>query len=198
MGNDARLITHVQQAAHSFASVLAVVKGAPVHVHTDKFIGKLRIKIARDLFCIFQGLFAVVEGMRRGIEPFVPLERRRLLLGPAEGELKTARAELADQRGRVEQDVRTALIELETTMGQVRLAETNRPYAGENLAEARDRFGAGVATTVEVVQAQEQVAKAEVDYISSLFSFDLAKLSLARASGEAEATLSQLLGGGQQ
>ncbi|MBV9224086.1 MAG: hypothetical protein JOY85_08660, partial [Acidobacteriaceae bacterium] len=51
------------------------------------------------------------------------------------------------------------------------------------------------ATTVEVVQAQEQVAGAESDYISSLFSFDLAKLSLARATGEAESSLTNLLGG---
>ena len=107
----------------------------------------------------------------------------------AEATLKQRRAELADQRGRVEQDVRTALIELETAMGQVQVAESNRGYANETLTEARDRFGAGVATTVEVVQAQEQVAGAESDYISSLFSFNLAKLTLARATGEAEADL---------
>jgi outer membrane protein TolC len=48
---------------------------------------------------------------------------------------------------------------------------------------------------VEVVQAQEQVAGAESDYISSLFSFDLAKLSLARATGEAETDIADLLKG---
>lgn len=110
----------------------------------------------------------------------------------AEATLKQRRAELADQRGKVEQDVRTALIELETAMGQVQLAQSNRGYASETLNEARDRFNAGVATTVEVVQAQEQVAGAEADYISSLFSFNLAKLSLARATGEAEADLPHL------
>ncbi|MBV8895075.1 MAG: TolC family protein [Acidobacteriaceae bacterium] len=110
----------------------------------------------------------------------------------AEATLKQRRAELADQRGRVEQEVRTALIELETAMGQVQLAQSNRSYANETLNEARDRFNAGVATTVEVVQAQEQVAGAEADYISSLFSFNLAKLSLARATGEAEADLPHL------
>lgn len=113
----------------------------------------------------------------------------------AEATLKQRRAELADQRGRVEQEVRTALIELETAMGQVRLAASNRSYANETLSEARDRFGAGVATTVEVVQAQEQVAGAEADYISSLFSLNLAKLSLARATGEAEADLPNLFRG---
>ncbi len=113
----------------------------------------------------------------------------------AQATLDERRAELADQQARVEQDVRTALIELETATGQVKLAETNRGYANETLVEARDRFNAGVATTVEVVQAQEQVAGAENDYISSLFSFNLAKLTLARATGEAEKNLPGLLKG---
>ncbi len=113
----------------------------------------------------------------------------------AEATLHQRQAELADERGKVEQDVRTALIELDTATGQVHLAESNRKYAGETLNEARDRFSAGVATTLEVVQAQEQVAGAESDYISSLFSLDLAKLALARAMGEAESDLPDLLKG---
>jgi outer membrane protein TolC len=113
----------------------------------------------------------------------------------ADATLDQRRAELADQRGRIEQQVRVALIELETASGQVRLAQNNRALAAETLTESRDRFNAGVSTTVEVVQAQQQVASAESDYISSLFSFNLAKLSLARATGEAESDLADLLPG---
>ena len=113
----------------------------------------------------------------------------------AEATLQQRQAELADQRSAVEQQVRDALIELQTATGQVRVAESNRGYAHETLSESRDRFAAGVATTVEVVQAQEQVASAENDYISSLFSFDLARFSLARAMGVAEADLPNLLKG---
>ena len=113
----------------------------------------------------------------------------------AEATLRQRQAEYADQRVRVDEDVRTALIELETATGQVRLAETNRGYANETLRESRDRFNLGVATTVEVVQAQEQVAGAESDYISSLFAFDLARLALSRAMGQAETDLPGLLTG---
>lgn len=113
----------------------------------------------------------------------------------AEATLHQRQAELADQRGRVEQDVRTALIELQTALGQVKLAESNRNYANDTLSQARDRFSAGVATTVEVVQAQEQVASAESDYISSLFSYNLSKLALARATGDAESQTPNLLKG---
>jgi outer membrane protein TolC len=116
----------------------------------------------------------------------------------AEATLSQRRAELADARAHVEQDVRDALIELQAVTGQVTVAESNRQYANETLQQARDRFGAGVATTVEVVQAQEQVANAENDYISSLFAYDLAKLGLARATGKTETDLTNVLRGKQQ
>lgn len=104
----------------------------------------------------------------------------------AQTTLHQRQAELADQRGRVEQGVRNALIELETALGQVKVAESNRTLAADTLTQSRDRFAAGVATTLEVVQAQQQVASAESDYISSLFSLNLARLSLAREMGETE------------
>lgn len=115
----------------------------------------------------------------------------------AETTLHQRQAELADQRGHVEEDVRTALVELRTAIGQVHVAESTRQYANETLSQAQDRFAAGVATTVEVVQAQEQLASAESDYVSSLFSFDLAKLALARATGDAADEIPNLLKGGR-
>lgn len=138
------------------------------------------------------GVFTVTGGVR------VPIWLGGRIKGDiqqAEAALHQRQAELADQRGRVEQEVRTALIELETAAGQVQLAESNRSYAAETLRESRDRFNLGVATTVEVVQAQEQVAGAESDYVASLLSFDMARLSLSRATGRAESTLPDLLKG---
>jgi outer membrane protein TolC len=111
----------------------------------------------------------------------------------AETTLAQRKAELADQQGQVEQEVRTALIEVETAIGQVQLAQQNRGYANETLRESRDRFRLGVANTVEVVQAQEQVAGAESDYVSSLYSFEMARLALARATGQAETQIPGLL-----
>jgi outer membrane protein TolC len=113
----------------------------------------------------------------------------------AEAALDQRKAELADERGKVEQEVRDAAIEFETAAGQVRIAESNRGLANETLSQARDRFSAGVSTTLEVVEAQRQVASAESDYISSLFSFNLAKLLLGRATGEIESNLANLLKG---
>ena len=141
------------------------------------------------------GVFAVTGSVN---VPIWQGGRTRADIQQAEATLQQREAELADQRSAIEQQIRDGLIELETAVGQVRVADSNRGYAQETLSESRDRFVAGVATTVEVVQAQEQVASAENDYISSLFSFDLARLSLARATGDAEAELPNLLKGSRQ
>ena len=135
------------------------------------------------------GVFAVTAGVSMNLWDG---GRIKADIQQAETTLRQRRAESEEYRSRVESEVRTALIELETAAGQLHLAATNRDYANETLTEARDRFGAGVSTTVEVVQAQEQVSSAENDYVSSLFSFNLAKVTLARATGQAETSLPDL------
>jgi outer membrane protein TolC len=110
----------------------------------------------------------------------------------ARAALQQRQAEYQDQKGKVEQDVRNALIQLRTALGEVKLAESNRQYARETLTQVEDRFNAGVTNTVEVVQAQQQAAGAENDYISGLFALNLARLTLGRATGNAETDLSSL------
>jgi outer membrane protein TolC len=76
----------------------------------------------------------------------------------------------------------------------VTVAKSNIDLADQTLTQAQDRFRAGVADNLEVVQAQESVAAANQSYISSLYSFNLAKLSLALALGMAEQSGLQYLG----
>jgi outer membrane protein TolC len=103
------------------------------------------------------------------------------------------RAEYDDVRGRIDFEVRTAFLHLNATTEEMSVAESNRALAQSTLRQARDRFAAGVADTVEVVQAQESVATAEQDYIASLYALYLAKLSLARATGNTENGIATLL-----
>ena len=107
--------------------------------------------------------------------------------------VKQRRAELADQRGVVESEVRTALIDLQVANDQVVLAESNRKLATQTLEQSQDRFAVGVADSVEVVDSQELLAAADHDYVNGLFSQYIAKITLAHAMGEAEKDLSELL-----
>jgi outer membrane protein TolC len=121
--------------------------------------------------------------------------RTRADIEQAGAALKQRESEFADVKGQVEEDVRNAIIQLQTAIGQTQLAESNRRFALDTLNQSRDRFEAGVTNTVEVVQAQQQESAAESDYVSSLYAFNLARLSLARATGEAEANIGALFTG---
>jgi len=104
----------------------------------------------------------------------------------ADAKLEQSRERLDNLRAQVDSDVRAALLNLESSAEQVNVARSNIDLAEETLAESRDRFSAGVTDTVEVVQSQEAVASAHEQYISSLYSYNFAKISLARALGMAE------------
>jgi outer membrane protein TolC len=104
----------------------------------------------------------------------------------AEARLEGSRDHLEDLRAQIDADVRTALLNVESAEQEVTVAQSNIGLADQTLAQSRDRFRAGVTDTVEVVQAQEAVASAHENYISSLYRDNYAKISLARALGVAE------------
>src|SRR5690349_19385247 len=92
--------------------------------------------------------------------------------------------------GQIDYDVPTALFAKE----QVAVARQNVDLPNENLGRARERFAAGVADSVEVVQAQQSMSTVNDDqYVSSVYSHNLAKLQLARALGSARTSYSDYL-----
>jgi outer membrane protein TolC len=121
--------------------------------------------------------------------------RIRADIGQAEADLTRRRAEYQDLKGRIAYDVRVAWLDVSASESSVKVAEGNRSLAERALAQSRDRYSNGVTNYLEVVQAQEVVAGANENYIQSLYSFNVAMISLARAMGNADTRLQQLLGG---
>jgi outer membrane protein TolC len=113
----------------------------------------------------------------------------------AQSLLKQRQAEFADFRGRVEYDVRAALLDVRAAEEELQTAQTGLQLANDTLQQARDRFAAGVASNLEVTQAQESVAAASDAYINALYGHNLAKATLARAIGIAEQMITGYLGG---
>lgn len=113
----------------------------------------------------------------------------------ADARLEQSRERLDNLRAQIDADVRTALLNLQSSAEQVAVARSNIDLAEETLRQSRDRFTAGVTDTVEVVQSQEAVASAHEQYISSLYSYNFAKISLARALGVAEEGVKQYFKG---
>jgi outer membrane protein TolC len=113
----------------------------------------------------------------------------------AEATLRQRKAEAENIRGQIDYDVRTAFLNLNAAKEQVDVAHQNVDLANDNVARSRERFAAGVTDSVEVVQSEQSLASANDQYITSLYSHNLAKLALARALGVARTNLSQYLGG---
>jgi outer membrane protein TolC len=113
----------------------------------------------------------------------------------ADSQLKQARSQLGDLRGRIDYEVRSALLDLNSAADQVEVARSSVDLAEQTLTQSRDRFTAGVTDNLEVVQAQEAVAAAHESYIESLYAHNLAKVELARAIGDAEQGVERYLKG---
>lgn len=104
----------------------------------------------------------------------------------ADARLEQSHERRDNLRAQIEGDVRTALLNLQSSAEQVKVARSNIDLANQTLAQSRDRFTAGVTDTVEVVQSQQAVASANEQYISSLYNYNFAKISLIRALGAGE------------
>lgn len=103
----------------------------------------------------------------------------------AEAQLRDATGRLTDLRAQIAVQVRAALLDLDSNQAQVAVARDARGLAARELTLAQDRFKAGVADNLEVVQAQQEVADANESYIASLYGYNLAKATLAQALGVA-------------
>jgi outer membrane protein TolC len=115
----------------------------------------------------------------------------------AESQLKQARSQLNDLRGRIDFEVRASLLDLNSAADQVEVARSSVDLADQAFTQSSDRFAAGVTDNLEVVQSQEAVASAHESYIQSLYAHNLAKIELARAIGDAEQGVKRYLKGSQ-
>jgi outer membrane protein TolC len=113
----------------------------------------------------------------------------------ADASLTEERQRLEDLRAKIEQEVRDVYLDLEADAQEVAVEKSAVELATQTLVQSRDRFTSGVTDNLEVVQAQDALAIATDAYIASLYSYNVAKISLARATGVAESRYSEYLKG---
>jgi outer membrane protein TolC len=101
--------------------------------------------------------------------------------------------QIADMRRGVEEEIREALLNLDSAAQQVTVADEGQELARRELEMARDRFQAGTANNVEVVTAQDELARAEENYILAVSSHVDAKFALARALGDTEKNIERFM-----
>ena len=113
----------------------------------------------------------------------------------ADASLTEERQRLEDLRARIDQEVRDAYLDLDSAAQEVSVEKSAVTLATRNLEQSRDRFASGVTDNLEVVQAQDALAIASDAYIASLYSYNLAKISLARSTGVAELRFAEYVEG---
>jgi outer membrane protein TolC len=107
-------------------------------------------------------------------------------------------AEVDSLHGRIELEVRSALLELQSAEEQYKVAQSSLALVRQQLDQAQDRFAAGVANNLEVVQAQEAIALADENVIRSLYALNASRALLARAAGVAEQSAEEVFGGSRR
>jgi outer membrane protein TolC len=112
-----------------------------------------------------------------------------------EAVLKERQAQAENLKARIEQEVEDSILDLKAAAQQVEVARTGLDLAQQVVAQSQDRFAAGVTNNVEVIQAQQQLASANDQFISSLFAHNVAKVLLARSIGNAEQMVKQYMSG---
>jgi outer membrane protein TolC len=113
----------------------------------------------------------------------------------ADASLTRERQRLEDLRAKIDEEVRDAYLDLESAAQEVSVEKSAVTLATQTLEQSRDRFISGVTDNIEVVQAQDVLAIATDSYIASLYSHNLAKISLARAIGVAESGFAEYVEG---
>ncbi len=104
----------------------------------------------------------------------------------ADLEIQRLKEQQADLRNEIGLDVKTALINLTSAKNEVQVANLGVQLSKEEVDQARDRFRAGVANNIEVIQAQDSLARANNNQIAALYRFNQARADLARSVGQME------------
>jgi outer membrane protein len=107
-----------------------------------------------------------------------------------EGRIEEERAAVREARSRQRAlllqaaiDVRTALVDLAAAREQLGAARERLDLAQLEVRQARDRFVAGIAGNLDVIQASTNLNIARSEFVESLAAYQAARVELARAQG---------------
>jgi outer membrane protein len=89
-------------------------------------------------------------------------------------------------RDQIAYEVRTAATRLDSARTEVEAANLGVTLAREGVTQAQDRFRAGVANNIEVITAQDELARANDNQLSALYRYNQARADVARATGQME------------
>ncbi|MGO8735389.1 MAG: TolC family protein [Terriglobia bacterium] len=112
-------------------------------------------------------------------------------IAKADVEIKKVEQQRADLQNQIALEVKTSQAQLEAAQHEVDVANLGVKLAQEEVSQARDRFQAGVANNIEVVTAQDSLARANDNQIAALYGYNQARADLSHAIGQIEGLYSK-------
>ena len=166
---------------------------------------RLAVKYQRLPTLAFGGYYGVIgetEGLYHGVFQAqgslkFPIFREAAQRGETEvisAQLMALRQREADLRTTVDAQIRSAMLDVNSTQELVKVAQSNVELAQQELSDERDRFAAGIEDNLPVVDAQASLAGAQAQLVQALYQYNGAKLQLARSTGIVESQYRTYLG----
>jgi len=140
---------------------------------------------------LYHGVFAA-EGKLS-----VPIFEEGQLRGEravADAQVNSLRQQIASLRVSIESQIRTAMLDVNSSAQLVKVAQSNVDLASEELDQASQRFNAEVDDNLAVVEAQAALAQAQSQLVGTLYQYNVSKLVLARNTGVVETQYRTYLG----
>jgi outer membrane protein TolC len=140
---------------------------------------------------LYHGVFTAVGSVK------FPIFEEASLRGEKEvaaAQTIALRRQIESTREQIEADIRTAMLDVQSSAELVKVARSNQVLAGQELDDATARFTAGVDDSLPVVRAQAALEGAQAQVIQAEFQYNFAKLTLARNTGVVETQYGSYLG----
>ena len=144
------------------------------------------------------GVVSLLPTRDYGVSLRVPIfdgGRRDARRAETASQFRQERVRSNDLREQIELEVRMALDSLRSAEEQVKVAEAGLSLAQSEFTQARRRYEAGVANSLEVTDAQTRLERASDNRIAALFNHNIARIDLGQATGTIQSMLRREAGG---
>lgn len=108
-----------------------------------------------------------------------------------DSEIRQAEYGRLDLQHAIDTELRIALQDVESQLAQILVAEKNLALAEEELRLARVRYEQGVADNRELIDAENRFASSSFNLVRSLYSYNVARIELARVRGDVRLILQE-------
>ncbi len=139
-----------------------------------------------DYGAIGTGIDAASPTRTYGIQLRVPIfdgGRRDAQRAESSSQLRQERIQTRDLRQQLELEIRLAFDSLRSADDELKVATEGLEQSEHEVAQAQRRYAAGVANSLEPVDAETRLARARDNRISALLAYNIARINLAQSMG---------------